>query len=240
MKNDLTEEQARKLLAAVRGHPLEAIITLALVTGMRRDELLHLKWRDLDLQKREVRVRNTKTQHGERIIPLSPRVSRMLTQHATRQLESRLAAGPAWQHDDLVFPYQVGKQLRPEDLLQGWYALLEQAGLPPLLFHDLRLARWRKLAAWVRAARGRPDTLAADSLDLEGNAFPDRQEATCQGPSCTAPARCICAGCHQRFCLRHVIDANEDGWTGETPQCLCITCAPLTDLDAFEKGDDEV
>ena len=50
MHKHLTEEQARKLREALRGHPLEAIITLALVTGMRRDELLRLKWQDLDLE----------------------------------------------------------------------------------------------------------------------------------------------------------------------------------------------
>ncbi len=44
MKNHLTDEQADQLLEALRGHDLEAIITLALVTGMRRDELLKLQW----------------------------------------------------------------------------------------------------------------------------------------------------------------------------------------------------
>src|SRR5260370_41491595 len=117
MKKGVREEEARKVLAAVRGHRLEAIITLALVTGMRRDELLQLKWQDLDLQKREVRVRSTKTQRGERIIPLAPRVSRILTQHAERQAEVRLAAGPAWAHDDLVFHGNVGGRLRPDDLM---------------------------------------------------------------------------------------------------------------------------
>lgn len=55
-----------KLREALRGQPLEAIITVALVRGMRRDELLRLRWREIDLEKRELRVRDTKTQSSER------------------------------------------------------------------------------------------------------------------------------------------------------------------------------
>src|SRR6266567_4413184 len=70
MKNHLTEEQADQLREALRGHQLEAIITLALVTGLRRDELLGLQWQDLDLERRELRVLNSKTKSSHRIIHL--------------------------------------------------------------------------------------------------------------------------------------------------------------------------
>ena len=52
MENHLTQEHARMLLEAVRGDRLGAIITLALMTGLRRDELLGLKWQAVDLEKR--------------------------------------------------------------------------------------------------------------------------------------------------------------------------------------------
>ncbi len=135
MKKHLTEEQARKLLEALPGHPLEAIIMLALVTGLRRDELLGLKWQGLDLEKREVRVRNTKTQSSDRMIHLPTGVTEVLEQHRIRQME-------------------------------------EQAELPPLRFHELRLARWRALSARLRTAKEGLEGAQDGSLDLDNDTYP--------------------------------------------------------------------
>lgn len=140
MQKHLTEEQIRKLREALWGHPLEAIIVLALVTGMRRDELLRLKWLDLDLEKRELRVRDTKTKSSDWMIHFPEDITEMLKQHHVCQMEARLEAGPAWQNLDLVFPDHIGGFLRPDHLLKGFHELLEQAELPHILFHDLRAA----------------------------------------------------------------------------------------------------
>ncbi len=98
MKNHLTDEQTDQLLEALRGHDLEAIITLALVTGMRRDELLELQWQDVDLEKRELRVRNTKTKSSQRMIHLTQGVAEALRQHQMRQMDARWEAGTASQN----------------------------------------------------------------------------------------------------------------------------------------------
>ncbi len=150
MKNHLTEEQADQLREALRGHQLEAIITLALVTGLRRDELLGLQWQDLDLERRELRVLNSKTKSSHRIIHLPQDVTEVLKQHHQRQIEDRLEANAAGPHLDLVFPDGAGGLLRSEQLLQEFYSILEQAGLPRLRFHDLRQARWRALQSSVK------------------------------------------------------------------------------------------
>lgn len=141
MHKYLTEEQARKLREALRGHQLEAIITLALVTGMRRDELLSLQWQDLDLERRELRVLDSKTKSSHRMIDLPQDVTEMLKQHRLAQTVPHL---------DLVFPDRVGGFLRPEQLLQEFYDILEQAELPRLRFHDLRQACWRALQSSVK------------------------------------------------------------------------------------------
>src|SRR5712691_485736 len=73
----------RKLRETLQGHPLEVILTLALVTGMRRDELLHLQWQDIDLEKGELRVLNSKTQSGRQLIRVSQELTEMLKQHRT-------------------------------------------------------------------------------------------------------------------------------------------------------------
>jgi integrase len=172
MKNHLTEEQARKLLEALPGHPLEAIIMLALVTGLRRDELLRLTWQDLDLEKREMRVRNTKTKSSDRMICLPEGVTEVLKQHRIRQMEAQVEASTAGPHLDLVFPDHTGGVLGPDQLMKGFYEILEQAGLPPLRFHELRLARWRALSSRLRMAKEGLEGAQGGSLDLGNDTYP--------------------------------------------------------------------
>src|SRR5215467_9307080 len=97
-----TEKEAQKLRDYLKGHELEALIRLALVTGMRRDELLALKWQEVDLEKRNLRVQNTKTK-GSDAIQISEDIAEVLRQHALRQKEARLSAELAWANLDLVF-----------------------------------------------------------------------------------------------------------------------------------------
>ncbi len=167
MKNHLTDEQADQLLEALRGHDLEAIITLALVTGMRRDELLKLQWQDVDLEKRELRVLHTKTQSSHRMIHLTEGVAEVLRQHQMRQMDARWEAGTAWQNLDLVFPDHAGGPLRPEHLLQGFDEILARAEVPRLRFHDLRKARYRRLNARLRIAREGLDSGQTGDPDLD-------------------------------------------------------------------------
>src|SRR5437763_285806 len=58
-RQPLTKEQAQKLLQTAKGHPLEALITLAVATGMRKGELLGLKWGDVNLDAMSLQVRRT-------------------------------------------------------------------------------------------------------------------------------------------------------------------------------------
>ncbi len=167
MKNHLTDEQTDQLLEALRGHDLEAIITLALVTGMRRDELLELQWQDVDLEKRELRVRNTKTKSSQRMIHLTQGVAEALRQHQMRQMDARWEAGTASQNLDLVFPDHAGGPLRPEYLLQGFDEILARAELPRLRFHELREARYRMLNARLRTAREGRDSAQTGDPDLD-------------------------------------------------------------------------
>lgn len=172
MNEHLTEEQARKLLQVLQGHHLEAIITLAVVTGMRRDELLSLQWQDIDMEKHELRVRNSKTKDGHRMIRLPEEVTEVLKQHRIRQMEARLEAGIAWQDLDLVFTDRAGGPLRPEHLLQGFYEILARAELPHLRFHDLRVARYWALHERLRTAREGIDNAQAGYLNLDNNTCP--------------------------------------------------------------------
>jgi integrase len=148
----LTPEQAQRLLEVARGHRLEALLTLAVTTGMRRGELLALHWDDIDLNEGSVYVRRTisrigkfglvesepKTQRSKRKIALPSFVVAMLQQHRHHQLVMREKAGDAWQERDIVFCNRHGGYIEPANLFTDFKRLLEQASLPNIRFHDLR------------------------------------------------------------------------------------------------------
>lgn len=156
----LSIEQVQQLQAAAHDHRLEALFLLALGTGMRRGEIMGLKWQDIDftvgtLQVRRVLTRvptksrdaqgltymetEPKTDRGRRCLFLPPFVLESLKRHRVRQLEAKLKAGDAWQDHDYVFCTSVGTHLNPsKDILDQFKRLLQKAGLPDVRFHDLR------------------------------------------------------------------------------------------------------
>lgn len=112
-----TPEQARRFLEAAKGDRLEALYVLALTTGMRRNELLALKWKDIDSCLKHVQVRRTitripgeglkmsmpKTVRSLREIPLMSLALEALERHRIRQLEAKQRVGTVWDDQGLVF-----------------------------------------------------------------------------------------------------------------------------------------
>lgn len=150
----LTPEQARKVVEAAKGSRVEALLLLALTTGMRRGELLGLKWEDItlvegngSLQVRRSMTRvaghgvvasEPKTASSRRKIALSSYVVSVLKEHRVRQLEMRLQAGSKWTENDLVFCNVYGNFLHPARLYMMFHKVLAEAGVPSIRFHDLR------------------------------------------------------------------------------------------------------
>lgn len=153
----LSIQQIHQFLAVARGHRLEALFILALATGMRRGEILALKWQDIDLEKGALQVRRIltripsklpgkgfeetepKTDKGRRGIVLPAFTVEALKHHRLKQIEAKRQAGPAWQDHDYVFCTSIGTHLNPtRDVLNVFKSLLKLAGLPDIRFHDLR------------------------------------------------------------------------------------------------------
>jgi len=148
----LTQEQAQALLRAAQGDRLEALYVLAITTGMRQGELLGVRWRDVDLETRQLQIRGamqrteqgraigaTKTTNSKRRLDLAPVAVEALRQHRARQAEERLALGVAWEDHDLVFPNTSGGPMDVTNLVRrNFLPLLERASLPRIRFHDLR------------------------------------------------------------------------------------------------------
>lgn len=148
----LTLEQAQKLLNTAREHRLEVLLTMAVVTGMRRGELLALRWSNVDLEHQTLLVLHTvdyippygyvetepKTKAGKRLVSLPSSLVDVLKQHYTQQLEQRLKVGDTWENRDLVFPDLHGGYFNPVHLSRLFWQLLQKAGIPHMHFHDLR------------------------------------------------------------------------------------------------------
>jgi integrase len=134
----LTPEQARLLLQQVEGHRLSALYWLAVYRGLRRGELIALRWSDIDLDAGTLRVAESKTKAGRRTIPLSEHLIERLRRHWEWQQEERRFMGTRWREHGRVFPSTVGTPLNGRNVLTHFKAALQAAGLPDVRFHDLR------------------------------------------------------------------------------------------------------
>ena len=150
----LSALEARQLLETARGDRLEALYVLAVYTGMRRGELLGLKWEDVDLEGYSVRVRRTltriengrrlalgepKTKKSRRTVRLTPAAIEALKRHRARQAEEKLKNGGLYEDKGLVFAGETGNLINPSNLRQRSFApLLARAKPSPITFHDLR------------------------------------------------------------------------------------------------------
>ena len=182
--NALTPTQSRALLEAARGDRLEALYRVALSLGLRRGEALGLRWSDIDLEARTLRVEvalgvidgklvlgEPKTETSRRTLPLPAALVPALRTHHARQLEERLAAGGKWQDTGYVFTSSVGTPIHPGNLMKSFHALLGRAGLPRIRFHDLRHSCASLLAAQGVPARVAMEVLGHSDIRITQNIY---------------------------------------------------------------------
>ncbi len=157
-----TPDQARALIRAAAGDPYEALIVLALHTGLRAGELFGLQWRDLDLDAATLTVRQSlvrvtgqglrpsepKTAGSAATIPMTAGAVAALRAHRVRQIAQRLKAGTLWQETGYVFTTELGTPVSPTNYMRRhFYPIAARAGIPTRLqpdgtqglrLHDLR------------------------------------------------------------------------------------------------------
>src|SRR5215217_2398576 len=150
----LSEAEARTLLDTARktGDRFEALYVLAITTGLRRGELLGLRWDDANLDRGILRVGRglvreggrhvlgeTKTKRGRRRVNLTPRTVAALKTHRKKQLEHKVRLAGLYEDLGLIFSSEKGTTLNPENLVKrSFKPLLKKADLPEIRFHDLR------------------------------------------------------------------------------------------------------
>ncbi|OMC94466.1 site-specific integrase [Paenibacillus sp. FSL R5-0636] len=123
---------------------------LALATGMRQGEILGLRWRDVDLERGVISVRQTLSHDGKelragaktttsiRTISFDVDTIQMLEKWMRRQQQEKDDAGAMYINHDLVICTTVGTPTTPRNLSRTWYNMLKKSELHPITFHDLR------------------------------------------------------------------------------------------------------
>ena len=148
----LTPAEVHRLLESCQGTPWHPIFHTLIWTGLRRSELLGLRWKDVDPLLATLRVTQVlhqlgdgafvyaepKTAKGKRSVALSPTSCLMLRVHRERQEADMALLGLDCSPDTLVFSHTDGSPLRPDSVGQAFRRLARRAGLPGVRLHDLR------------------------------------------------------------------------------------------------------
>ena len=124
----LSNEERSALLEACRNAPYPytyLIVVLAISTGMRKGEILNIKWPDVDFVRRQITLHETK--NGEkRSVPLTGHAFKLFQDHQKNRRNS----------SDFVFPSIKGD--KPYEIKKSWEGALKEAGINNFRFHDLR------------------------------------------------------------------------------------------------------
>lgn len=147
----LDNEELGKLLNVARPTRSYPAILLAATTGMRRGEVLGLRWRDVDLDKHllavsqsleetkdGLRMKAPKTQTSRRSISLPGITVEALRAHKIAQAQERLQLGLGRNDEGLVFTTLDGEPVRPRNLTKEFTRLVKRAGGHRITFHGLR------------------------------------------------------------------------------------------------------
>ena len=186
----LPVEQLTSFLREAKDSGVFALYYIDLTTGLRRGELLGLKWSDIDLEKGDLRVQRQigridgkiiemplKTKNAYRTLPLSADAIDVLMQ------QRRKTGNSEW-----VFPSPTGGPMSPDSVLHMLHRVLKRAGLPKVRFHDLRHP-YVKHTTKIFSLR---------LMDFQAQAYPDARRKTrgaCQlhrGGQSRSPVRPLC------------------------------------------------
>ncbi|GGM82099.1 site-specific integrase [Thermopolyspora flexuosa] len=148
-----TVDEARRFLesARTRRDPLYAAYVLILVLGLRRGEVLGLRWEDVDLDNAEISIgwqlqrvrgrlyhRETKTESSDAVLPLVEPCVAALRDRRAEQNAARLRAGRDWVETGLVFTTVTGRPVEPRNFNRSFAAAIRHAQVPRIPLHATR------------------------------------------------------------------------------------------------------
>jgi len=197
-RNDMQtwdEQEINQFLEGAKETPYYTLFYTVLFTGMRRSELLGLKWSDVDLIQPQVSVSRSlhqltdgsfvftepKSAKSRRNIALTPSNALLLKEHQEKQRLDRAMLGMGWSNDDLVFGTLDGKPRIPDTITKVWERLAAHAGVKVIRFHDARhthASLWLKLGIHPKIVQERLGHASIQmTLDTYSHVAPGLQEA---------------------------------------------------------------
>ena len=152
------KKEINTLFDIIQGHPLEVAIKLAAFYGLRREEIIGLKWSAIDFESNTLTIQHTvtecnldgkhievtsdtaKTDSSLRTMPLVTNFREMLLAKKEKQEHCRKLCGRSYckEYLDYIFVNEMGERWKPRYLSDGFKRILEQNGLRRIRFHDLR------------------------------------------------------------------------------------------------------
>ena len=186
------------LMAAIKSSSYYLYYHTLLLTGLRRSELLALKWRDIDLglasiyvshslQKLDdgkVVIKEPKTASSRRLVDLSSSLALLLGEYREAQKLQRVILGQGLRDDDFVFCHDDGSPLNPSTVTHSFSRVAVSAGMPQLRLHDLRhihATMMLKAGIHPRVVQERlGHSTIATTLDIYSHTVPGMQKAAAE------------------------------------------------------------
>ena len=151
-----TLDEVEKLFVAIKGDSCEFPVLMAAFYGLRRSEILGLRWQAVDFQNNLITINHTvvhckigkeliiaakdraKNKTSCRSMPLVPQFRDLLLQMKKRQESCRNLCGSSYTDSDYVFVNDMGIPYKPNYVTQHFQLVLKKNGLRIIRFHDLR------------------------------------------------------------------------------------------------------
>lgn len=208
MASYYSAEEMEKLFEAAQGHKLELIIQLAAFYGLRRAEVMGLRWEAIDFEAKTLTIRHivtstridgkkilveadrAKTKSSLRTLPLVDPIAERLKAVKEQQEYNQKICGNCYNQEYLgyVFVDAMGNLIQPDSVTTGFPQLLKENGLRRIRFHDLRHP-YVKHTTKIFSLR---------LMDFQAQAYPDARRKTCgacqlhRGGQSQSPVRPLC------------------------------------------------
>lgn len=157
----LTIDEVKKILTEAKEEYLYPIIVLTLYTGLRKGEVMALKWDNIDFEKNELYVKGSlcrvvvernldgrslydykilepKTTKSKRTIPLLPCAIEALEIQKKRQEQDKITYGLIYQDEGYIFARKDGRYLEQRSFMNDYHTFMKKYEITDIRFHDLR------------------------------------------------------------------------------------------------------
>ena len=147
----MSYEDAQNMLDLLQGHYLLPMIYVALYYGLRKSEVLGLRWQDVDFNKETITIQHTvvknktivekdstKNNYSHAVMYLLDDVKNILIDLKEKEKEYKEFFGSEYVDNDYIFKHENGVPYRPDTVTRGFQRALKRVGLPQMRFHDLR------------------------------------------------------------------------------------------------------